>query len=105
VAADRALGTAVLASSSTGPSPGSPHPVASMPSPSPALERVPWSFEGRLAVAALFRALGDPGRLSLVGFIAEAERWGTQCATHVGLAQGRTSAHLARLVSSGLVSR
>jgi hypothetical protein len=46
-----------------------------------------WSFEGRRAVASLFRALGEPGRLSLVGFIAEAERCGTECRGHLGLSQ------------------
>jgi DNA-binding transcriptional ArsR family regulator len=64
-----------------------------------------WSFEGRRAVASLFRALGEPGRLSLVGFIAEAERCGTECRGHLGLSQGRVSAHLARLVACGIVSQ
>ncbi len=54
---------------------------------------------------ALFRALGEPGRLSLVGFLAEAERCGTECAGHLGLAQGRVSAHLGRLVVCGIVSQ
>lgn len=66
---------------------------------------VPESPEGPLAVARLFRALGDSGRLGLLDFIAGGERSGTQCVAHLGLTQGRASAHLARLVSCGLVSQ
>jgi DNA-binding transcriptional ArsR family regulator len=69
------------------------------------VEFVPKSPEELLAVATLFPSLGHPGRLSLLGFIAGGERSGTQCVAHLGLAQGRASAHLARLVQSGLVSK
>lgn len=93
VTTDRSTGTACLGSGRVGP-------------PSTGLvEMTSWSFEGRSAVAALFRALGDPRRLSLVGFLAEAERCGTECAGHLGLSQGRTSAHLACLISCGIVSQ
>jgi DNA-binding transcriptional ArsR family regulator len=69
------------------------------------VEFVPKSPEGRLAVATLFRSLVHPGRLGLLGFIASGERSGTQCVAHLGLAQGRASAHLARIVQCGLVSQ
>jgi DNA-binding transcriptional ArsR family regulator len=84
------------------PPPASPRPVATT-------DRVgelgSWSFEGRRAVAELFCALGEPSRLSLVGFIAEVERCGTECIGHLGLAQGRVSAHLGRLAACGIASK
>lgn len=102
VTADRGTGTGAFASGRIVAPSASPRPVvATTPVP---VEALRWRLEGRLAVAALFRALGDPGRLSLVGFIAEAERCGTECGGHLGLAQGRISAHLARLVACGIVS-
>ena len=102
VTAGRGTGTGAFVSGRIEPPSASPRPAATTP---PSVEVVRWRLEGRLAVAALFRALGDPGRLSLVGFIAEAERCGTECAGHLGLAQGRISAHLARLVSCGIISQ
>lgn len=98
VTADRTGAGAFVSGRTVAPS-ASSRPVVTTPA---SVEAVRWSLEGRLVVAALF---GDPGRLSLVGFIAEAERYGTECAGHLGLAQGRSSAHLARLVSCGIVSQ
>ncbi len=95
-------GSGALVSGRVVPSAPSPRPVATTDLVG---EVGKWSFEGRRAVAALFRALGEPGRLSLVGFIAEAERCGSECVGHLGLAQGRVSAHLGRLVACGIVSK
>ena len=95
-------GSGALVSGRVVPPPASPRPVATT-------DRVGevgrWSFEGRRAVAELFCALGEPGRLSLVGFIAEVERCGSECVDHLGLTQGRVSAHLGRLVACGIVSK
>jgi len=68
--------------------------------PAPA---VPDGPAGRELLARFFRALGDPTRLALLAFCAEGERTGNDCVAHVGLSQGRVSAHLACLVSCGLV--
>jgi DNA-binding transcriptional ArsR family regulator len=65
---------------------------------------VPQDPAGRELLARLYRALGDPTRLLLLAFCAEAERTGNDCVAHAGLSQGRVSAHLACLVSCGLVS-
>jgi DNA-binding transcriptional ArsR family regulator len=54
-------------------------------------------------LARFFRALGDPNRLALFAFIAGAGRTGTECVRHLGLAQSRVPAHLACLVTCGLV--
>jgi DNA-binding transcriptional ArsR family regulator len=55
-------------------------------------------------LARFYRALGDPTRLALLEFCAAEERTGTECVAHVGLSQGRVSAHLSCLVSCGLLS-
>lgn len=56
-------------------------------------------------VAKFFRALGDPTRLDLLTFLMQlgGEATGSQCVARCGLSQGRVSAHLACLVSCGLV--
>ena len=59
---------------------------------------------GRELMAKFYRALGDPTRLDLLEFCAEDERTGNECVERAGLSQGRVSAHLACLVSCGLVS-
>jgi len=59
---------------------------------------------GRELLAKFYRALGDPTRLELIEFCAENERTGKECVERVELSQGRVSAHLACLVSCGLVS-
>lgn len=69
--------------------------------PAPA---VPAGLAGRELLARFYRALGDPTRLALLEFCAGAERTGTECVTHAGVSQGRVSAHLACLVSCGLLS-
>jgi DNA-binding transcriptional ArsR family regulator len=65
---------------------------------------VPGGVAGRELLARFYRALGDPTRLALLEFCAGSERTGTECVAHAGLSQGRVSAHLACLVSCGLVS-
>jgi DNA-binding transcriptional ArsR family regulator len=64
----------------------------------------PVDLAGRDLMAKFYRALGDPTRLDLLEFCAEDERTGTECVERAGLSQGRVSAHLACLVSCGLVS-
>lgn len=66
-------------------------------------ELVPPSPEGRGVLAKFFRALGDPGRLALLAFIAQAERTGNECVEHLGLSQSRVSVHLGCLVTCGFV--
>lgn len=58
----------------------------------------------RELLARFYRALGDSTRLALLEFCADTERTGNECVAHVGLSQGRVSAHLTCLVSCGLVS-
>ncbi len=58
----------------------------------------------RELAAKFFRALGDPTRLRLLEFCSPAERTGSDCVRHAGLSQGRVSAHLACLVSCGLLT-
>ncbi len=55
-------------------------------------------------VAKFFRALGDPTRLGLLVFILGAERTVAECVAHVGLSQGRVSAHLGCLADCAYVS-
>ena len=64
----------------------------------------PADSAGRELIAKFYRALGDPTRLDLLEFCAEGERTGNECVERAGLSQGRVSAHLACLVSCGLVS-
>lgn len=55
--------------------------------------------------ARLFAALSDPTRLLLLEAIHKAGRMGaSECVMRSGLSQGRTSVHLACLVSCGLLS-
>lgn len=65
---------------------------------------MPASLLGQEAVARLLRALADPVRLRLVGFLLGGERNGSECVDHVRLSQGRVSVHLRCLVSCGLVA-
>lgn len=55
-------------------------------------------------VAKFFRALGDPTRLRLLEFLLAGEHTVSECVAHVGLAQGRVSAHLACLADCGYVA-
>ena len=68
-----------------------------------AISSVPQSFAGRSVLAKFFRAAGDPSRLALLSFVAEVERSATECVEHLGTAQSRVSAHLACLVTCGLL--
>ena len=54
-------------------------------------------------VARFFRALGDPARLRLIEFLLGNEHTVTECVRHIGLSQGRVSAHLACLSGCGYV--
>jgi len=64
---------------------------------------VPGDPAGRDLLARFYRALGDPTRLALLAFCAASERTGSECVAHVGLSQGRVSAHLGCLVDCGLL--
>ena len=59
-------------------------------------------------MAALFRALGDPGRLRLLSFLA-AQPGGEACVCHLteplGLSQPTVSHHLKVLTEAGLLER
>ncbi|MEU4592284.1 MULTISPECIES: ArsR/SmtB family transcription factor [Micromonospora] len=55
-------------------------------------------------VAKFFRALGDPTRLRLLEFLLHGEHTVGECVSHVGLAQGRVSTHLACLADCGYVT-
>jgi DNA-binding transcriptional ArsR family regulator len=65
---------------------------------------LPTDPAGRAVLAKFFRALADPTRLSLLQFLLGEERTVTECVDHVGLSQGRVSAHLACLADCGYVS-
>src|SRR5487761_330383 len=72
------------------------------PAPAPAV-LLPESAGGVEVVARFFRALGDPARLRLLEFLLPGEHTVTECVAHVGLSQGRVSAHLACLAGCGYV--
>lgn len=55
------------------------------------------------AAACLFRGLGDPTRLAIVGHLAVGEHRVVDLTAHLGLAQSTVSAHLACLRDCGLV--
>ncbi len=59
---------------------------------------------GRAVIAKFFRALGDPTRLRLLEFALREEKTVSECVEHVGLAQGRVSAHLSCLADCGFVT-
>ncbi|MFI6163037.1 ArsR/SmtB family transcription factor [Micromonospora haikouensis] len=65
---------------------------------------LPTQAGGVEMVAKFFRALGDPTRLRLLEFLLHAEHTVGECVEHVGLAQGRVSAHLACLADCGYVA-
>lgn len=70
----------------------------------PLADAVPDDPLGRELLARFWRALGDPTRLALLAFCSEAERTGSECVAYAGLSQSRVSAHLACLVSCGLLT-
>lgn len=55
------------------------------------------------AVAATFRALAEPARLTIVHALADGEARVTDLVATLGLAQSTTSAHVAVLRDAGLV--
>jgi DNA-binding transcriptional ArsR family regulator len=65
---------------------------------------LPGRLAGRVVLAKLFRALGDPTRLLLLEFVLHEERTVSECVEHVGLAQSRVSTHLACLADCGFVT-
>lgn len=67
------------------------------------LALLPGAGGGVEMVARFFRALGDPARLRLLEFLLAAEHTVSECVEHIGLSQGRVSAHLACLADCGYV--
>ncbi|MGB7982081.1 MAG: metalloregulator ArsR/SmtB family transcription factor [Candidatus Nanopelagicales bacterium] len=53
--------------------------------------------------ASLFRSLGDPSRLVILGHLALGEHRVRELTEHLGLAQSTVSAHLRCLLDCGLV--
>jgi len=88
----------------SGPAPAvvSAPPPGSVPAAAGAV-LLPAGDDGVEMVARFFRALGDPSRLRLLEFLLPGERTVTECVAHVGLSQGRVSAHLACLAGCGYV--
>src|SRR4029077_8047009 len=64
---------------------------------------LPAAADGVELVARFFRALGDPAGLRLLEFLLPAEHTVSECVVHIGLSQGRVSAHLACLADCGYV--
>ena len=64
---------------------------------------LPAAADGVELVAKFFRALADPARLRLLEFLLPAEHTVSECVAHIGLSQGRVSAHLACLADCGYV--
>ena len=69
----------------------------------PSLAFLPETGTGVAIVAKFFRALSDPARLRLLEFLLGTEHTVSECVTHIGLSQGRVSAHLACLADCGYV--
>ena len=55
--------------------------------------------------ARLFRALGDEGRLAVLGELAGGERRVSELTAATGMSQSTVSTHLAVLQSAGVVER
>lgn len=67
-------------------------------------QRTPRPDADNLAPAAsLFRSLGDPSRLAILGHLALREHKVRELTDHLGLAQSTVSAHLRCLLDCGLV--
>lgn len=64
---------------------------------------VPTDPGGRLLLGKFFRALAEPTRLQLLQFVLHEEKTVGECVSHVGLAQGRVSTHLAFLAECGFI--
>lgn len=69
----------------------------------PSLTLLPTEASGVEMVAKFFRALADPARLRLLEFLLHSEHTVSECVAHIGLSQGRVSAHLACLSDCGYV--
>jgi DNA-binding transcriptional ArsR family regulator len=67
------------------------------------LTLLPVQADGVELLARFFRALGDPARLRLLEFLLPEEHTVSECVQHIGLSQGRVSAHLACLADCGYV--
>jgi DNA-binding transcriptional ArsR family regulator len=81
-----------------------PDTRAGVPPASPAAPALlPAAADGVELVAKFFRALSDPARLRLLEFLLPAEHTVSECVQHIGLSQGRVSAHLACLADCGYV--
>jgi DNA-binding transcriptional ArsR family regulator len=78
--------------------------MSASPSTSPSLPLLDRSGGQVATVAKFFRALGDPTRLRLLEFLLATEHTVGECVAHVGLSQGRVSAHLACLAGCGYVT-
>src|SRR5260370_36241797 len=79
-------------------------PAMSPPAPPPLpVALLPAAADGVEMVAKFFRALADGTRLRLLEFLLHSEHTVTECVAHVGLSQGRVSAHLACLADCGYV--
>ena len=83
--------------------PASDSRAAVPPAGPAALALLPTAADGVELVAKFFRALSDPARLRLLEFLLPAEHTVSECVQHVGLSQGRVSAHLACLADCGYV--
>jgi DNA-binding transcriptional ArsR family regulator len=68
------------------------------------VELLPVEEPGRAVLAKFVKALADPSRLRLLQFLLTEEHTVTECVQHIGLAQGRVSAHLACLADCGYVT-
>lgn len=73
------------------------------PKRAPSVILLPTEPSGVEMVAKFFRALGDPARLRLLEFLLNEEHTVSECVAHIGLSQGRVSAHLACLSDCGYV--
>ena len=63
----------------------------------------PASLDALAPAACLFRSLGDPARLAILGHLALGEHRVRDLTEHLGLAQSTVSAHLRCLLDCGLV--
>jgi DNA-binding transcriptional ArsR family regulator len=63
----------------------------------------PASLDALAPAACLFRSLGDPARLAILGHLALGEHKVRDLTEHLGLAQSTVSAHLRCLLDCGLV--
>ena len=57
------------------------------------------------AIAARFRALGDPCRLRILSYVMQGERSVSEVIEEVGSSQSNVSRHLQALYSAGMVER